>query len=277
VYARSLTSWIERTGRWAVDGVAGLGRFSAFSIYALSYVPVEMMSRRAWGRLLTQCRVVGAQSVPVVMITGIFVGMVLAVQAYRQFDAAGLTNQLGAVVNISVVSELGPVLAGVMLAGRIGGALTAELGTMNVTEQLLALRSMGTDPVRYLVAPRFLACLLLTPLLTAYADAMGSFGAWLITVKVYDTDPAAFWLYTRQSVEMWDVNTGLLKSLFFGGTLGMISCYTGFHCERGAEGVGRACTQAFVASFIAIMALDFFLNVLLNGIYEVLYGFRPIF
>jgi phospholipid/cholesterol/gamma-HCH transport system permease protein len=264
-------------GRRATLALSTVGNFSRFSAYAMSYAPFSLLSVRAWRRFLPQCLIIGSQSVPVILITGMFVGMVLAVQAYKQFDAAGMSEQLGAVVNISVVAELGPVLAGVMLAGRVGGALTAELGTMNVTEQLLALRSMGCDPVQFLVTPRFLACLLLTPLLTAYADLLGAFGAWLITVKVYGVDSQPYWEYTRTGVDLWDLNCGLFKSLFFGGSIGLISCYQGFHCRRGAEGVGRACTQGFVASFIVILVLDFFLNIILNGIYEIRYGFKQIF
>ncbi len=271
-----VTTWIDRLGGTLAGGLMNFGRFSVFAAYTASFVPRDLVSRRAWGRLLAQSLQVGTRSVPVVMVTGVFIGMVLAVQGYRQFDAAGLGDQLGAVVNMSVVAELGPVLAGVMVAGRVGGALTAELGTMSVTEQLLALRSMGVDPVRFLATPRFLACLLLTPLLTAYADLMGVFGAWLITVKVYGQDSGPYWQNTQQVVELWDLYSGLLKSLFFGGAIGMISCYKGFNCQRGAEGVGQACTQAFVASFIAILALDFFLNIVINGLYEIWYGFKPL-
>lgn len=274
--ANVLSSLFERLGALIIARISGFGRFALFSLYAASFIPAELLSRRAWGRLMQQGVQIGTRSVPVVMITGMFVGMVLAVQAYRQFESAGLGDRLGVIVNLTVISELGPVLAGVMLAGRVGGALTAEIGTMNITEQLIALRSMGTDPVRFLVTPRFLACLVLTPLLTCYANLLGSFGAWLITVKVYGQDSGPYWDYTRQFVELWDLNSGLFKSMFFGGSIGLISCYRGFHCRRGAEGVGEACTGAFVASFIVILVLDFFLNIMLNGLYELWYGFKPI-
>jgi phospholipid/cholesterol/gamma-HCH transport system permease protein len=210
------------------------------------------------------------------MLTGMFIGMVLVVQGFEQFDAAGLRDRLGAIVNISVASELGPVLAGVMLAGRVGGALTAELGTMNVTEQLLALRSMGADPVRYLVTPRFLACLILAPLLTAYADLVGAFGAWAVFVGYYGGDSGPYWRYTQETVQMWDLTTGMIKAFFFGGAIGMVSCYKGFFCKPGAEGVGRACTESFVVSFILILMLDFFLNLFLNTVYNVWFGFRSL-
>lgn len=274
---RLVAGWFSGFGAAIVRWLDGLGRFSIFSGQAASFIPVELSSRRGWDRLVPQCLHVGTMSVPVVMLTGLFVGMVLAVQAYRQFVDAGLEAHLGAVVNMSVVTELGPVLAGVMLAGRVGGALTAELGTMNVTEQLLALRSMGADPIRYLATSRFLACLLLTPLLTAYADLMGAVGAWLITIKIYGQDSGPYWQFTRQFVELWDVGSGLFKSLFFGGCIGLISCFKGFHCRRGAEGVGQACTSAFVTSFIVILLLDLFLNIIINGLYQMWYGFKPLF
>ncbi len=267
---------ISQFGQWVVDLPISFGRFCLFSLQAVAYGPLDLLSVRGWRRFVPQAFAIGTLSVPVIMATGAFVGMVLVVQGYQQFDNANLADRLGVVVNISVAAELGPVLAGVMLAGRVGGALTAELGTMNVTEQLLALRAMGCDPVRFLVTPRFLACLLLSPVLTLYADVMGALGAWAIYAGVYGGESEPYWYYTRQAVEYWDVGTGLVKAFFFGGALGLISCYKGFHCRGGAEGVGRACTESFVISFIVILALDFFLNIVINGIYEILYGYRDL-
>ncbi|MFQ5411746.1 MAG: MlaE family ABC transporter permease, partial [Phycisphaerae bacterium] len=171
---------------------------------------------------------------------------------------------------------LGPVLAGIMLAGRIGGALTAELGTMNVTEQIDALRSMGVNPVRYLVAPRVLACFVLTPMLTLFADFTGSLGGWFVSVVQRGIDSGPYWDYTREAVDNFDLFSGVLKSALFGAALGMISCYKGFYCKPGAEGVGRACTSAFVASFIVILILDYIASVVLQAISEHLWGFRSL-
>jgi phospholipid/cholesterol/gamma-HCH transport system permease protein len=269
--------WLDNLGARTLALIGAFGDFCIFGVNTISYAPFDAVSRRGWRRFLPQCYAIGARSVPVVMLTGMFVGMVLVVQGWEQFDAAGIGDRLGAVVNISVTAELGPVLAGVMLAGRVGGALTAELGTMNVTEQLLALRSMGADPIHFLATPRFLACLILTPLLTIYADLMGSLGAWAIYSGVYGGDSEAFWRFTADIVENWDLITGLIKALFFGGAIALISCYAGFHCRPGAEGVGRACTEAFVSSFIVILMLDFFLNFVLNGVYKNLYGTRSLF
>lgn len=274
VEGEARTNWLAKLGRSVSDGVADLGRFWVFAVYAISFVGIELFSIRGWRRVIPQFYTIGARSVAVVMLTGMFVGMVLIVQGWSQFDAAGMSDRLGAIVNISVAAELGPVLAGVMLAGRIGGALTAELGTMNVTEQLLALRSMGADPVRFLVTPRFLACFLLTPLLTCYADLMGALGAWGVYVLRYGGESQPYWAYTRDVVQNWDLITGIIKSFLFGGAIGLISCYKGFHCRGGAEGVGQACTEGFVANFLVILMLDLFVNMFLNQLYEQWYGFR---
>ena len=226
--------------------------------------------------LLEQMYEVGTCSLPVVMITGAFVGMVLAAQSVLQFKAVGLEAQLGAIINVSVVRELGPVLAAVMLAGRVGGALAAELGTMRVTEQIDALRAMGADPIRVLVVPRFLACLLLMPVLVLYADLTGILGGYVIGVGVYRIDAADYWRTAAEQVQMFDIVSGLIKSVFFAGTMGLISCYRGFRCRPGAAGVGRACTQSFVESCMMILALDFFLGVLLSTGYMLAWGARPL-
>ena len=256
-----------------------LDRFGAFWVFAgktLGWMIGGLAKRESWRLLMPQLYEVGYRSLPVILITGGFVGAVIAVQAIEQFRAVGLESRMGAVVNLSVVRELGPVLAGIMLAGRIGGALTAQLGTMNVTEQIDALRSMGVDPIRYLVAPRVLACFLLTPFLTLYADLTGSFGGWFVSVVQSGVDPGPYWDYTRQAVDNFDLFSGVIKAFFFGAALGLISCFKGFYCRAGAEGVGKACTEAFVASFIAILVLDYVLAVGLQAISARLWGVRSL-
>ena len=211
---------------------------------------------------------------PVIMITGAFVGMTLAIQAYDQLAGMGLEEHLGVLINVSVVKELGPVLAAVMLAGRIGGALTAELGTMKVTEQREAVKSIGTDPMRYLVAPRVLACLFLTPFLIIYADLLGILGGFFVSSYQLNINARAYWQFSASGVELWDVSIGIIKGFFFGGALAVISCYKGFTCKEGAHGVGQACTEAFVASFISILALDFALAVIFKAIYNAMWPMR---
>jgi phospholipid/cholesterol/gamma-HCH transport system permease protein len=209
---------------------------------------------------------VGVGSVPVVLLTGAFIGMVLAVQAYAQFASMGLATSLGTIVNVSVVRELGPVLAGVMLAGRVGSAMAAELATMRVTDQVDALACLGVDPVKYLVSPRLVACVLLIPLLTVAANFMGVMGGAFISIYVYHIDPHFYWQNSQGHVSVWDLTTGLIKPTFFGAAIALISCHRGLTAGAGAEGVGRAATRAFVASFIAILVLDFFLAMFLNNL-----------
>ena len=201
----------------------------------------------------------------------------MAIETATQFKAIGQEYRLGAIINLSVVKQIGPVLAAVMLAGRVGGALTAELATMNVTEQLDALRVMGADPISYLVVPRFLACVLLTPILTIYSDFLGVLGGWFISVFVLHIPNGPYWSFSAQGMDTWQVMEGLIKSIFFGASIGLIACYKGFNSGAGASGVGRACTDSFVASFIVIIILNFFFAQVLKTMYVALYGVRGIF
>ena len=255
--------------------VIGFGDFCRFCARNFGWCISDLGRWRMLRLLLAQMFEVGTRSVPVVMITGAFVGMVLAAQSVLQFKAVGMEASLGAIVNLSVVRVRGPVLAGVMIAGRVGGALAAELGTMRVTEQIDALRAMGADPIRVLVVPRFLACVLLMPVLVLYADFMGILGGYLIGVHVYQIDAASFWSHAARTVEMFDICSGLLKSLLFAAVISLICCYRGFRCRPGAAGVGRACTEGFVESCMAILALDFFVGVGLNTFYTLTWGTPP--
>ena len=210
---------------------------------------------------------VGVLSLPVVALTGTFIGMVLAVQSFFQFRQLGLETRLGAVINMSLVRELGPVLAATMLAGRVGSRLAAQLGTMRVTEQIDALDSMGANPIHYLVVPRFLACLLAIPSLTIMADFMGVVGGYFYSVVFLGIDKHHYLYNSQQFVATWDFLSGVSKSFFFGAIITLVSCYRGFTCPPGAEGVGQAATSAFVQSFVLILATDFLLNILLDSIY----------
>jgi len=268
---------MTKVGGTTVSLLEGFGNFWRFVGQTFAWSGYGTLSRKQWRLLAPQIQEIGVRSVPVILITGTFVGMVLAVQTVEQFMSVGLEERMGVVVNMSVLRELGPVLAGVMLAGRVGGALTAELGTMRVTEQIDALRAMGADPIRYLAVPRFLACLILTPLLTLYCDLLAAIGGWFITVVIYNVQSYPYWKYAAQAIEWWDFLTGFVKSVLFGGAIGLISCYKGFTCRAGAEGVGRACTEAFVASFIAILVLDFFSSVLMQSLYRGIWGFKSVF
>ncbi len=261
-------------GAKTVEDVNNAGRAARFIARALACAFRSLFRPKDYELTWTQMNIIGVRSVPVIMVTGAFVGMTLAIQAYDQLAFMGLEERLGVLINVSVVKELGPVLAAVMLAGRIGGALTAELGTMKVTEQIEAIRSMGTDPVRHLVAPRVLACLLLTPFLIIYADLLGIIGGYFMSVIQLGVNAGAYWTYSASGVELWDVCIGVIKGFFFGGAIASISCYKGFHCREGAEGVGRACTEAFVASFISILALNFAMGVIFKAVYNAIWPLR---
>jgi phospholipid/cholesterol/gamma-HCH transport system permease protein len=259
---------VAQLGAAAVKTVINCGKFSRFQVDALKASFTAFFRPDTYQLIWNQMMAIGVRSVPVVMITGGFVGMVLAIQAYSQLAGLGVEEHLGVLINLSVVKELGPVLAAIMLAGRVGGALTAELGTMNVTEQIMAVRSMGTDPIRYLVAPRLIACLLLTPILIIYADFLGVIGGYLISVPYLGINGRAYWELSASGVEMWDITAGIAKGFFYGAAIAGVSCYKGFHCREGAQGVGEACTEGFVGSFIIILAIDFVLVVVLKAIYE---------
>jgi len=267
---------IAMLGARAVEDVGNVGRFARFFWRAVVVSMRSCMRTGTYPLIWAQMNIIGVRSVPVIMITGAFVGMTLAIQAYDQLAGMGLEEHLGVLINISVVKELGPVLAAVMLAGRIGGALTAELGTMNVTEQIDAVRSMGTDPIRYLVAPRVLACLLLTPALIIYADLLGILGGYFVSVIQLGINSRAYWSFSASGVELWDVTVGVVKGFFFGAAIASISCYKGFTCREGAHGVGQACTEAFVASFISILALDFALAVIFKAIYNTFWPLKSL-
>ncbi len=255
---------ISDWGEVTMDGVATLGQLADFSWQTLAWLFTRGPRRET---LLPNFYQVCVLSLPVVALTGTFIGMVLAVQGAYQFAQLGLETRQGAVINMALVRELGPVLAATMLAGRVGSRMAAELGTMRVTEQIDALTSMGTNPIHYLVVPRFLACLLGIPALTVIADFMGVVGGYLYSVIILGIDKHHYWFNSAQFVGSWDLFTGIAKSLFFGAAIAIVACHRGFHCGAGAEGVGRAATASFVLSFVLILILDLFLNITLDSIF----------
>src|SRR6266446_5850123 len=229
-------TFIEQVGRTTTNIMAAFGDFWIFVGRTFRNIGPTFVRWKNLKQVLPQMYDVGTKSVPVVSITGAFIGMVLAVESYTQFKSIGQETRLGSVINLSVVKQIGPVLAAVMLAGRIGGALTAELGTMNVTEQLDALRVMGSDPIRYLVVPRFIVCLMLLPILTIYSDLLGVLGGWIVSTKFLGVADQPYWQYSAEAIDNWQIFEGIGKSFFFGGAIGLISCYKGFTCGGGASG-----------------------------------------
>jgi phospholipid/cholesterol/gamma-HCH transport system permease protein len=260
----SLTNWISTWGELVVDSLTTVGDMAIFFWQVLVWL---FSAKPCKGTMLPNFYHVGVLSLPVVALTGTFIGMVLAVQSYEQFKNIGMESRLGAVINMSLVRELGPVLAATMLSGRVGSAMAAVLGTMRVTEQIDALISMGANPIHYLVVPRFLACLLLIPALTIMADFMGIVGGYFFSTTILDIDHYQYLNNSRTFVRGWDFFMGIFKSFFFGAIIAIVSCYRGFHCQAGAEGVGRAATAAFVMSFVLILIVDLMLNILLDATY----------
>jgi phospholipid/cholesterol/gamma-HCH transport system permease protein len=265
---RGSAGGLEKLIDGVYDAISSFGDLAVFSGQAFSWGFLQRPSAR---NLIPVLHAVGVKSVPVVAVTGLFIGMVIAIQSYDQFSHLGLASHLGGIINLSVVRELGPVLAACMLAGRIGGAMAAELATMRITEQIDALECLGANPVAYLVVPRLLACVLLIPLLTILADFMGVMGGALICTKLFHVDAYHYWHHAEGLIGYWDMSTGLIKPMFFGAAIALISCHRGFNSSAGAEGVGRAATEAFVSSFIAIFILDFFLAMFLNTMYGFLW------
>jgi phospholipid/cholesterol/gamma-HCH transport system permease protein len=224
----------------------------------------------AWRDLLYQIYFVGFKSQAVVLTTGAFTGMVLGLQTYFQFHKVKMDTATLAVVGVSMCSELGPVLTALMVAGRVGAAIAAEIGTMRVTEQLDALRTLATHPVDYLVVPRILAGLIALPLLTAESISIGIAAGYFVGVELLDIDPTYSWVHLLKHTGDTDVVIGLIKAFIFGGILTLVGCYKGMTCGLGAQGVGRATTEAVVYSSIAILISNFFLTMLLERVLNAL-------
>jgi phospholipid/cholesterol/gamma-HCH transport system permease protein len=264
-----IVDWITDLGAVLIRWLLGLGSFGLFCLRTFRWSLTRLPRRET---VLPCFYQIGVLSLPVIALTGTFIGMVLAVQSFAQFRSLHLETRMGAVINMSLVRELGPVLAATMLAGRVGSAMAAELGTMRVTEQIDALTSMGANPIHYLVVPRFLGCLVLIPTLTIMADFMGVVGAAFYGITVLGIDGHHYWENSRGFVNNFDLFMGVFKSLFFGAAIALISCHRGFHCDPGAEGVGRAATQSFVYSFVTILWLDLVLSIALDTIYATIWS-----
>lgn len=253
-------SLLRATGHKAVLFFKDMGRLGFFTLSVLKRAFTSVPDRT---NMVKQMYFVGVQSLPVILITGAFTGMVLSVQSYYQLRQFSLENSISPIVGLSMARELGPVLTALMLAGRIGAAFAAELGSMKVTEQIDALISLATDPLKYLVVPRFWACVFLLPFLTTICVFIGIAGAYFISVYLLDI-PAVFFLQNLQvHIEAKDIYSGLFKSMCFGGIIALISCYRGFFTHGGAEGVGAATTSSVVLISMSVLISDFFLTMIL--------------
>jgi len=249
--------WLEIIGTFALETFEELGRFFVLLIQAVYWFFRPPWDIREWFRQMVR---VGWDSIPVIFLTCLFTGMVLALQTYQGFQRFHAEGFVGSVVALSLTRELAPVLTGLMAAGRVGSAMAAELGTMRVTEQIDALFTMATPPVQYLVVPRVLASILMLPLLTLIGDGVGIVGGWMVAVGLFQANSFTYWEKTFQYLEINDVTSGLIKAAFFGMILAGTGCAKGYFTKGGAEGVGRATTAAVVTGSLYILLSDFFLT-----------------
>ena len=249
------------------EWLEGLGRLT---LLCKESVASAFTFKIAWRDLLYQVYFIGVKSQSVILITGAFTGMVLGAQTYLQFHKVKMDTATLAVVSVSMCSELGPVLTGLMVAGRVGAAIAAELGTMRVTEQIDALRTLATHPVDYLVVPRLIALTGALPLLTIESISIGIGASYLLGVYLYGIDPTYSWTNMQKYTATSDVIVGLIKAIIFGGIIAIIGCYKGLTCGEGAEGVGRATTEAVVFSSITILITNFFLTLSLGAVFHTL-------
>jgi phospholipid/cholesterol/gamma-HCH transport system permease protein len=215
---------------------------------------------------IIQMDVIGVGSLPIVLLIGFFTGGILALQAYRTLQTFGEVGLMGHAVSLSVVAELGPVLTALMVTGRNGSAMASEIGSMLVSEQVDALRALGTDPLRKLVAPRLYATVCTLPLLTVLADFMALLGGYLVSVSVTNLTTEEYWTSAYQALGFHDVTEGLIKPLIFAVVIASVGCYSGLNTTGGTEGVGRATTRAMVVASVLILILDFFIDKFLIGI-----------
>ncbi|MDH4163357.1 MAG: ABC transporter permease [Nitrospirota bacterium] len=255
-----MITWLELIGKKTSSFIREMGAVIIFLGQTLRWTVSSPFYLK---NLLKQMEQIGVNSVPVVLTTAISTGMVLALQSYTGFKRFGAQSLIGAVVSLSMTRELGPVLTGLMVAGRAGAAMAAELGTMRVTEQIDALYTMATNPMKYLVVPRFLASTIMMFFLSGLGMYIGILGGYFVGVKVLGTNPVTYINQSINNTQVEDIWYGLIKSLVFGAVVGLIGCYKGFNTEGGAEGVGKATTGAVVVSCMLILILDYFLSALL--------------
>lgn len=257
-------AFIEKLGDAIVSFTSAWGRAWIFlwkAIIAIFTPPFRI------SLLLLQMMQIGVNSSLVIILIAIFTGAVLGVQSEYSLAKFGATAFTGSAVALALIRELGPVLTALMVIGRAGSAMTAELGIMKITEQIDALRSMAVDPMKYLMAPRLLASIIIMPLLASVFNVIGIFGGYIVTTGLLGVSPGTFMTQIYSSVTATDVYSGLIKALVFGFILGWVSCYKGYQCGFGAVGVNKATTQSVVTSSVAVLVVDYFLTSILTRIF----------
>jgi phospholipid/cholesterol/gamma-HCH transport system permease protein len=252
-----MLTMLERLGAAVLAILAYLGRLGLFLGQSLLLIFIPPLKVR---RLIRQVHFIGARSLLVIALTGMFAGMVLALQGYYTLTRFGSEAFLGPTVAISLITELGPVLTALMVTGRAGSALAAEIGIMRITEQIDALEVMALNPMRYLAVPNLLAGTLVLPLLSALFDVVGIYGGYLVGVKLLGVGSGTYFNGIVNAVDLKDVTTGIYKSLTFGLLISLICCFKGYYAGYGAEGVSQATTEAVVFSSVTVLVMDYFLN-----------------
>ncbi len=258
-----MTVWLQTLGRSGLTFFERLGRATTFLFGVLASVPSVVMRP---GLLVAQLYSVGVLSMQIIVISGLNVGMVLGLQMYNTLVDFGAEQSLGQVVALSLVRELGPVVAALLFAGRAGSALTAEIGLMKATEQLSGMEMMAVDPMKRVVAPRFLAAFISMPLLAAMFSAVGVLGGYFVGVGLLGVDDGAFWSQMQAKVDLQqDIMNGVIKTIVFGFVAGWIAVFEGYDAVPNTEGVSRATTRTVVHTAFAVLGLDFILTALMFG------------
>lgn len=254
-----ITKGLEAIGRQTIAILESCGRFAIFLMQSMS----ALLKRPNGKHITVQMEKIGVGSLPIVLLTALFTGMVLSIQIAHEFIRYGAQSTIGGIVAIAMCRELAPVLTGVVVAGRVGASITAELGSMRVTEQIDALRVMATSPIRYLVVSRLWSGMFMLPILVLFADAIGTIGGYLIATVYYDISGFTFINSIQTYTTIHDFVGGMIKSIVFGAIVALVGCYRGLYCANGAEGVGRATTQSVVTSIILI----FMTNCIMSAIW----------
>ena len=269
----SIGEAIEDFQKGILDSLITFVRESgAIIIFMVESIRVSFKKPSRYLEVIRHMEFVGNQSVFIIMLTGGFTGLALAYQIYLGFKMVNATNLVGPIVALGISRELGPVLTGLIVSARAGGAMAARLGTMRVNEQIDALDVMGVDTKQYLIAPRIFASLICMPMLCAVFDCVAIAGAWFLSVKVVDLDEAVFWDKVTQTIETRHINEGLFKATVFGVVFATICCFRGFNTTGGAKGVGEATNRGVVLSMVMIIVLDYFLTSFLRVV-EAMMGF----
>lgn len=253
-------SMFDDIGKWIINALEEMGAITILSLQTILYSFRGIFNYRD---LLAQMVRVGVDSLPVAVVTAAFVGMVFAVQIASEFVKFGAGNVVGGVMGIAVARELAPALTAVVIAGRVGSAFAAEIGTMSVTEQIDAIYAMGSDPIKHLVVPRFIASTIMLPILTIFADIVGFFGGYFVAVYVVGINSVGYMDSASSFLNMGDITGGIIKAVFFGMIISIIGCYMGLKTKGGARGVGEATTNSVVYSLMAIFVANYFLSLAL--------------